>query len=467
MIAYLREVKLMLDFGRLESFIFEKMSKTHLPGLSVAIVKDGEIAYSRGFCFRDLEYGLSATAHTLYGIGSVTKSFTALSIMQLVEKGTLSLDDPVSRYVPLDLKSKEEPVKVWHLLSHASGIPALAYAEAFIRYMTGADDKWIPVASHEDIFTFMGDANQWALTRPGERWFYLNEGYLILGYIIEKLSGMSYQEYVEKKVLEPLQMNRSFFKKEEVEASSDVATPYIITRDGECKKSTYAYGPISSDGGLISNVLDLARYITMYLNRGKHAGGTLLRSGFIEEMEKPRVKLPLQIFGGEAYGYGLHIIPRFFGNKLVGHGGSVLVATAYMGYVSEKRMGIALLANGSGYPLSQMGLYGLALMLGENPEDLPFVKVERAFDTLTGLYETYKGTMKAQVVTKGGILSLEIKDKYTDMIIPLIPEDIEGEVKTFYTVQASVKLPVEFMAKGDKVDLIYERYRLKKVGDLK
>ncbi|MGC9346027.1 MAG: serine hydrolase domain-containing protein, partial [Candidatus Bathyarchaeales archaeon] len=166
----------MLDFGRLENFIFEKMSKTHLPGLSVAIVKDEEVVYSRGFCFRDLEYGLRATPETLYGIGSVTKSFTALSIMQLTEEGKLSLDEPVSKYVPLDLKSREEPVRIWHLMSHASGIPALAYAEALIRYMTGAGDKWIPIASYEDIFTFMREANQWALTRPGERWFYLNEG---------------------------------------------------------------------------------------------------------------------------------------------------------------------------------------------------------------------------------------------------------------------------------------------------
>lgn len=105
-------------------------------------------------------------------------------------------------------------------------------------------------------------------------------------------------------------------------------------------------------------------------------------------------------------------------------------------------------------------------MLDENPEKLPFIKVERAFDLLTGLYETYKGTMKAQVVSKSGILQLEIKDKYTDMIISPIPEGVEGEVKTFYTVQAGGKLPVEFIVKGDKVDLIYERYRLKRVGSI-
>jgi len=456
---------MMLNLDKLEDFVFEKMTKTYMPGLSAAIVKDGEIVYSRGFCFRDLEYGLRAAPETLYGIGSVTKSFTALSVMQLVEEGRLSLDEPVSKHAPLDLKSGEEPIRIWHLLSHSSGIPALAYAEALIRYMTGAGDKWIPIASHEDVFTFMREANQWALARPGEKWFYLNEGYVILGYIIEKLSGMNYENYVKKRILEPLQMNRSFFRKEEAEADPNMAVPYIITRDGECKKSAHPYG-IYADGGLISNVLDLARYIIMYLNRGKHDGVTLLSSELIEEMEKPRVKLPLQILGEEAYGYGLSITPNFFGKKLVGHGGSVLVYTAYMGYIPEKRVGIALLANGSGYPITQMGLYGLALMLDENPENLPFIKLERAYDLLTGLYDTYKGTMKAQVVSKGGILQLEIKDKYVDMIIPLIPEDVEGEVKRFYTIQTGGKLPVEFTVKGDKVDLVYERYRLKKVGNL-
>jgi CubicO group peptidase (beta-lactamase class C family) len=455
----------MQDFGKLEDFIFEKISKTHLPGLSMVIVKDGEMVYSRGFGFRDVENGLRATPETLYGIGSVTKSFTALSIMQLVEEGKLSLDDPVSKYAPLDLKFGEEPVRIWHLLSHSSGIPALAYAEAFIRYATGAGDKWMPIANADDLFNFMKDANNWALTKPGERWFYLNEGYVTLGYIIKQLSGMEYTEYVKKRILEPLKMGRSFFKKEDVDADRDVATPYIITRDGDCKKSLVPYG-IGADGGLISNVLGLARYVSMYINRGKYDGESLLSAEHVEEMEKPRVKLPAQTFGEEAYGYGLMTIPNFFGNKLVGHGGSVLVYTAYMGYIPDKKIGIAMLANGSGYPLSQISLYGLALMLGENPENLPFIKVEKTFEQLTGLYETYKGTMKAQVVSHGGILQLEIKDKYTDMIIPLIPEDIDGKVKTFYTIQAGGKLPIEFMTEKDKVELIYERYRLKKVSKL-
>ena len=452
-------------FRKFEDFLFECMSKTHLPAISVAMVEDGKVVYSKGFGLRNKAYGFKATANTLYAIGSVTKSFTALSIMQLVNEGKLNLEDPVGKYAPLDLKSMGEPVRIWHLLTHSSGIPALAYAEAIIRYATGAGGKWIPMATYDELFTFMREAEKWAVTKPGERWFYLNEGYLLLGYIIEKISGMNYREYVRKRILELLGMNRTFFGREKLEADKDAAVPYIITREGEQKESGYVYS-LTADGGLISNVMDLARYITMYLNRGEYDGNRILPSELIEEMEKPRIKLPVQVFGGEAYGYGLMTAPNFLGYKLVGHGGSVLTATAYIGYVPERKIGIALLANGSGYPLSQLGMYGLALMLGRNPEELPFIKMEKQLEALTGRYETYKGTMDAQVVKKGSFLCIVIKDKYMEETIPLFPENLEGNVKTFYTLQGSGKLKVEFIVDGKDVDLIYERYRLKRVGSL-
>ncbi len=441
------------------------MSKTHLPAISVAAVENGQIIYSKGFGLRNRAYGLAATPNTLYAIGSVTKSFTALSIMQLFNEGKLSLEDPVSKYAPLELKSMGEPVKIWHLLTHSSGIPALAYAEAIIRYATGAGGKWIPMATYDELFAFMQEAEKWALTKPGERWFYLNEGYLLLGYIIEKVSGVNYQKYVENNILEPLGMKRTFFGREKLERDPDAAVPYIITKEGEQKESVYVYS-LSADGGLISNVMDLARYIIMYLNRGEYNGNRILPPHLIEEMEKPRVKLPVQIFGGEAYAYGLMTIPNFLGYKLVGHGGSVLTATAYIGYIPERKIGIALLANGSGYPLSQLGMYGLALMLGEDPEKLPFIKLERQLESLTGRYQTYKGTMDAQVVKKGSFLCVIIKDKYMEEVVPLFPENLEGNVKTFYTLQGAGKLKVEFIVNGKDVDLLFERYRLKRVGVL-
>ena len=178
---------------KLDQFIQEKMNATHLPSVSGAAMVDGKIVWSRGFGFRDIAQGLAATDRTLYCIASMTKSFTCLAIMQLAEQGKLSVDDPIGQHIPFDLQAKGEPVRIWHLMTHSAGIPALAYAENVIRGMTGGLESWLPIATYADIVTFMGDAQGWATHKPGERWYYLNEGYQLLGYAIEQISGLSYQ----------------------------------------------------------------------------------------------------------------------------------------------------------------------------------------------------------------------------------------------------------------------------------
>jgi len=454
-------------FARLENFIFEKMSETKLPSLSMAAIKDGEIIHARAFGFKDVGQGFAATTATLYGIGSVTKSFTALAIMQLSEQGKLSLDDPIDKYVPFSIKPKGETVRISHFLSHTSGIPALAYAEAVIRGKTGAAENWLPIANCSDLLTFMGEAQDWSIARPGEKWFYLNEGYAILGNIIEKCSQMSYEEYVSNYILAPLGMNRSFFAKKEIDSDPDAAIPYVITRNGEQKASTYPFGGISADGALISNVIDLSKYISMYLGLGKYCDNRLLSEESVKLMQIPQISIPYQgYFGERSYAYGLFVTPDFLGSKLIDHGGSVLVSTAFMGFMPDKKIGIVLLANGSGYSLSQLGMMALSSMLGNDPEDLPFVRQEQALTELTGAYETYRGTMKAQIKKMGSFLVIEMKDKYSDSIVPLIPQNIEKTRRTFYTLSSGATLTVEFMVHETGVELIYERYLLRKTGKL-
>jgi CubicO group peptidase (beta-lactamase class C family) len=454
-------------FSKLESFLFEKLSETKLPGLSATIVKGEEILWSRGIGFRDLAQGLAATPHTLYAIASVTKSFTCMAILQLAEQGKLSLEDPIDAHIPFTLQSKGEPVRIWHLMSHASGIPALAYAESVIQSAIGAGEHWLPIASYSDLITFMEDAGEWAISRPGERWFYLNEGYVLLGYIIEQVSGLPYQEYIRTYIFKPLGMKRSLFTKEEVGQDQDAATPYIITRDLERKASVYPYGAISSDGGIISNALDMARYVSMYLNGGQVQEKRLLRRESIDAMQTARVKTPAEgPFGEQGYGYGLGITPDFFGRKLIGHGGNVGVATAYIGFIPEENTGIVLLANGDGYPMNQLGMYGLAILLGEDPEGLPFVWRDRALSELEGIYETYRGTMMAKVKKKGDFLMIEISDKYTDVIVPLVPEALGESARVFFTLANGNRLAVEFNVHKARIDLLYERYSMRKTGDL-
>jgi len=446
------------EFIQLEKFVMEKMAETRRVGLSIALIKDGKVIYSKGFGFKSLENGTPATPRTVYGIGSITKSFTALGIMQLVEKGMLDLQDPVEKYIPIKLRPFGEPVRIHHLLTHSSGIPSLGYAVAFVEGRLDGG-SWLPAATPDDVITFAQDAEKWAVTKPGERFFYSNEGYVLLGKIISTVSGMSYQEYVKENILKPLGMDRSYFYKHEVDQDSDVATPYYINQEGKHIPKNFPYG-ISADGGLLSNVLDLTKYLTMYINRGEYEGTKIVGKEFIELMETPYMKVPWGLFDEDAYGYGLIIHPQFLGERLIEHGGSVLIYNGFVGYIPEKKLGVAVLNNSPGYPESRIGMYALALMLGKDPKELPFIKIDDILKKLTGTYESYRGLHKYKVNRQGELVSLEMCSKLFKYSIPLIPERLEDDFALFYTLSDGRKMYAEFHIKDDKVELLYERQKL-------
>ncbi len=451
-----------MDWGVVEGFILEKMSEFRMPGLSMVVVRGGDVVYARGFGYRDLDALAPATPGTVYGIGSITKSFTALSILMLVERGLLGLDDPVGRYVGLDLRVEGEPVTVHHLLTHTSGIPALAYAEAFIRGVLGLEGSWLPLSYPDDVLTFMRGFEDWVEARPGGRFFYLNEGYVILGKIVERVSGLSYEDFVKRNILDPLGMRRSYFRREEVERDPDVATGYIVDRDGRHVKSRFPYG-VTADGGLLSNPLDMARYVVMLLNRGVYDGVEIVSPKMVELAESIHARLPYESIVADGYGYGLMVKENFLGRKLVGHGGSVLTYTAYMGYVREDGIGVILMSNCSGYPLSLIAQYTLAYTLGFDPEKLEFRRFDRVYSKLQGVYETFKGTMRLTVRRRAGTLVVEYRDKLVEDVTPLTPVKIEDEYALFHAYTLTGRVPVEFRLRGGRVEMIYERYKLVKV----
>ncbi|RZN60648.1 MAG: serine hydrolase [Thermoproteota archaeon] len=443
----------MPDLSSLEEFIQRKMSLSKIPGLSISLVSERGI-YSKGFGFRDVEKGLPATNRTVYGIGSITKSFTALSVMKLVEEGRVSLEDEVSKYVPVDVRPLGEPIRIKHLLTHTSGIPALGYAEAFIKGALELDSTWFPAASADDIAVFLRGSESWAVSRPGERFFYLNEGYVLLGRVIERASGMKYEDYVRKNILVPLKMDRTYF---DAPNDPDVASSYIVDRKMRCIRSRFPYG-ITSDGGILSNPIDMANYIQMYINRGE---GILSRES-IELMEKKHVDVPDKLFGDDGYGYGLMVTDNFLERKMVFHSGSVLVHTAFMGYVPEERIGVAVMCNSSGYPPSFIGMYALAVAMGEDPMKLRFIKEDEIMERLQGIYETYRGCYRICIRKRGGLLYLEHRDRYTESSFPLIPIEISEDHSRFYTLSYGRRINVEFSGE----EMIYERYRMIRSGRL-
>jgi len=187
-------------------------------------------------------------------------------------------------------------------------------------------------------------------------------------------------------------------------------------------------------------------------------------------MMSPHIPLPLETYSSAQigpighYGYGLNVYPDFFGHTLVGHGGSVLVSTAHMAFVPDRHVGVIVLANGNGYPLQHIAYFALAAILKEDPWKLPALHTERVLEGLTGTYETYRSTYQALVTRNGDFLNITVRNKYTEQVLPLVPHALNPDHSRFFTLGGGRRLNVEFTSVDGEVELIYERYKLRRVG---
>lgn len=449
------------DTRKFDDLIFTKMSETKIPSVTAAVIEDGKVVHSRGYGFRDVGGAIPATAQTLYGVGSITKSFVALSVAKLVDAGKMDFHDPVTKFLPLKQKAFE-PVEVHHLLSHSSGIPGLGSLEVLLFQAFGDYHHWLPISSLGDLNSFMSDLDDWVEAKPGQKFFYLNEGFVLLGEMVSRVSGKPWEKFLKDEVFAPLKMNRTFIQKEDISADSDVAVPYAV-RGLKVTPTPVPYGS-GAAGGIVSNVVDLSNYLQMLMNGGEFEGKRIVSAASLEKMETPHIRGPAEYYGGDSYGYGLRIIPRFYGHKVVGHGGSVDVYTANMEYVRDTRSGVLLLANGTGYPLGVVAMGAIAMMLGGDPADLGPVKSETLLKKLEGQYRAYKGTIFAEVKKNGSFLLLSGEDIGNNIV--LVPDGEEGGVARFYTLDLGARMDVTFRFNEHGVELMFERYRYRKSGPL-
>ncbi len=437
-------------------------------------MKEGETIYSGGFGARNVEENLPATPDTLYGIGSVTKSFVALAIMQLVEKGKLSLDDAVSSYVPLEIGLPGKPVTVHSLLTHSSGIPSLGTSTIALRRGVGMD-VWIPWAGVKDFYRHVNGAGNEIAADPGERFFYLNAGYRILGHIIQEVSGTQFDRYITENILSPLEMERSTLSKAEYLEDPDRMTPYKRDEDGKPVATEFPYPNVDDNpefafiaaaGGIISSVKELVNYLRMNMNGGTFGSVKLASPELIERMHQIEIETNPTHYGRYGYGYGWRITEDFLGTKMVSHGGSILVSTAHVAFLPEKEMGVAMASNIAGFPYAKVIQGIFASLMGKDPmEVVPLIRIGKKMDTLTGEYEAYKGLNRVEVVKRGGLLYLVQKGMISDVTVPLIPDEDTLASDRYYIWNEGVRQPVEFVVTSlDEIDLYVERNRLHKVS---
>ncbi|MHA1401372.1 MAG: serine hydrolase [Candidatus Heimdallarchaeaceae archaeon] len=470
-----------IDIAKFKEFfepkVADSMAEMKVPGMSVIIVHEDNIIYERGFGARNIKQYLPATTDTLYGVGSVTKSFTCLSIMQLVEEGKIDVNNPVSNYLPFKLGFEDHPITIHHLMCHSSGVPNLGGAEYTISPQTIAADyiNRVPFTNWDDFYLHINGAKEFVSAKPGERFYYFNSGFTLLGEIVAKVSGLKFEEYVKENILKPLKMTRSTFLKEDLIKEEDVATGYQLnpkTKPPTTLTTDFPFNPfIYAPGGLISSVNELAHYLIMNMNGGVFEETKLISTASLDEMHSIQFEeqFPSLMatsshgkFGRTGYGYGWFIHEDFFGHKLVQHGGNINGASAMVAFLPEKKIGIASLANISPSPFHIVHS-ALAFLLGRDPEkEYPFFIRKKHLDKLVGEYEAYKGFSKVSVIKKGTDLYLKTTGVIEELIA-LSPMDEDLESNNFYISTAvGGRIPVQFTKEDGAMFLHISRDKWKK-----
>ena len=446
----------------LNRYVSETMQRAGIPGLSLTLTRGGNALFSRGFGYRDLESRKPATENTLYGVGSVTKSFTALAILQLEEKGLLNLSDSVTDYAgSFKIDEHASKTTISHLLSHSSGMPSLNVAEIILFKDIGTDTSFIPITGYEDFFNFLNESSGERHSPPGNKFLYWNEGYTILGKIIEDLTKMTYAQYIEENLLKPLGMKRSVFSRDKALADADHAIPYYRSEDGNYKPTEIPDGQmVLAPGGLLTSPVELSRYLGLWIG-GDHSDSAILSRKRLEEAIEPRITASITgAYGKTFYGYGWMKINDFFGKSLVMHSGSVAASSGFVGFVPDLNIGVSIGSNCSDAPTTQIGMYALALLIeGANPDELPFLKIKRLKERLKGDYEDYRGYSKVRVSDgQDGLLNISIESDENHMTLPVL---FDGE--EVYTMVNDFRMPLEVrFGPAGRTEIYFERHRFLK-----
>ncbi|MGB5913084.1 MAG: serine hydrolase [Promethearchaeia archaeon] len=464
----------MKRFEEIEQKIVDLMGEFKIPGLSIGIVEHGKPIYAKGFGARNIEKNLPFTENTLFGVGSISKSFTALALLQLVQEGKINLQDPVSKYLNFKIGDNRIPIKICHLLSHSSGIPELsANVVALVRQL-GNLDVTIPMSSWNDFFLHINNAVTERFDVPDKNFFYNNDMFTCAGLIIEKLTNMKFEAYIKKFILEPLNMGRSIYLKEDFENDNDVLTGYIPSKEKELYKETshpfdkIVYAP----GGLVSSVREMQNYIITLINGGVFNNSRIIHQSLIEQMWTPYIKIPEETLGVKDawYGLGWVIEKDFFGHRLIHHGGDVGSSTAFLALIPEEKMGVILGANcNASIVLSSLAHLLLGFLLGiEIYKATPALEIYKKLKSLTGKYSTYKNLENINISFENDILYAEIKkslDFFIPMKLPLVPEDID-ELKFYVPIAyPNRKIKVQFFVEEttQKVHFTFDRYYFHKI----
>jgi CubicO group peptidase (beta-lactamase class C family) len=366
---------------------------------SVLVAKGGKVVFSKSYGMADLEWGVPNSPTTRFNIASMTKQFTAASILLLEDRGKLKTDDLVTKYLP-DAPAPWDKITIYHLLTHTSGIP-----DDGAKYEPGTPDKLV---FNDRPLNF----------QPGEQWAYTNLGYIVLGYLIERISGQTYEDFVHQNIFKPLGMNDSGLMSF-VTIIPRRASGYWPGSNGIGNADRPDARIGFSSGSLYSTTEDLLRW-----DEGLF-GGKLLTPASLSKMTTP--------FKSD-YACGVHV-NRVNGHLMIEHDGNNIGYDADMAYYPEDGIAVIVLANLNGTVTGEMTKALAAVAHEETP---PIPSVHREIPLSKEVLARYAGTYQfphysLKMVPEGNHLLVEFDNGGT---LPVFPE---SETKFF-----SKPWPIQF-----------------------
>lgn len=359
------------------------MKQEHMPGLMLSIVTKDSVLFSGGIGYSNLKAQTKVSGSTLFHLGSISKMFVALAIQKLVSEGKVSLSDKLVKIAPevrfTNPWEQTDPVRVINLLEHTAG-----FDDVHLNKMISPDGK-----TSKGLDAVKSIQNSlFCRWRPGERHVYANPDYVILGYLIEKISGKRFSEYITKNILLPLGMRQTVYDFTG-KGGLNYATGYQFIRGMEARAPFPVLGGNGADGAIVSSANDMSCFLRSLLNNWQIGKAQLLPPSFLNEMETVHSTRAAKY--GLKMGYGFANTPGVITKNIIfrGHGGHTVGFGSSLAYNRELGVGYVISNNGESYPLPVEQLIAGFLtrnLRTQSPEQASNQSLEK-FKPLMGYYQ--------------------------------------------------------------------------------
>ena len=332
----------------LEELMAEQMEEHHIPGAAVAVVKDGELFFAKGYGLADIEAGIPVDPeNTLFRIGSGSKLFTATAVMQLVEQGKLNLDEDINIYLDFEIPDTfPEPITLRHLLSHTSGLDVSA-----LNIGVPSVDELLPTG--EWLRIHMRDR----VRPPGEVPAYSNYGLTLAGYIVELVSGMPYEQYLEQNILDPLGMEHTTARQPlPAELAPDYYTGYLYA-DGEYQSvhelglGDYEFENVTviPAGSISTSTTDMAKFMIAHLQNGRYSDEEIAEVQILEEATAQQMHSTSFSYDPRLNGLAYAFWELSWNDQwIIGHPGDMVTHHSMLALLPDQDLGVYAVWNGEG-----------------------------------------------------------------------------------------------------------------------